>query len=127
MVTALGQPEEQAAEVIEHRGEPDHGRRDRLGRHPQEQGRDAEEPQHAEGVGENPHECRRCLDQLGQRLVEVERDHAGEEDIEEHQGRAPEALARQRVGQSQGQADDDRLIGAHRSPSGFGISGQWTG
>ena len=61
---------------------------------------DAEQQEEAEGVGEPPADPG-LVQHDGERLVEIEGDHAGEEDVEEHQRRAPEALARQRVGQPQ--------------------------
>ena len=62
-----------------------------------------------QSVSENPQPMPVRIEQRGQRLVEVERDHRPEQDVEEHQGRAPEPLAGQGVGQPQDQPDDDQV------------------
>ncbi len=68
-----------------------------------------EDRQHADHVGEARHERDVGRDELGQRFVEVERDDPREQNVEEHQGRAPEPFARERVGQPEDQPAQDEV------------------
>ena len=66
------------------------------------------EAEHAQGVGESPADAGR-IEQPGERLVEVERDHAAEDHVEEHEGGAPETFAGEGVGQPEEEPDDDQV------------------
>ena len=100
MVThGAAQPEDEPAEVIDRRREPDHGRRDASRSSSAACTTETQKSPSRQSVSENPQWNAGRVDQPGQRLVEVERDHPAEHHVEEHQGRAPEAFARQRVDQ----------------------------
>ncbi len=125
-----GEAEQQTAEVVDRRRQPDHPRGEHVGANPKDDQGHEIDPDEAEHVGPPRHRRGVVRDHLRQRLVEVERDDPGEHHVEEHQGRAPGPLARQRIGHPQDQ-DGQREVnrhGGHRRPrirEWTESSGQW--